>query len=135
MSLIDSEGNVRARFAEARRRAYEQLTSLHPEASFDVGLVLLSIRHDATSNYETTYPLYLEVRRNKKAKLGPMSCWEEYLALQLHTGCDPDERTQRHWLRTAKTWRSQNPTALDNNWDTDWYPKALDDDASAYFRA
>ena len=62
MSLVDCEGNVRARFAEARKRRQDQVREKYMFArSYEVGLVLLSIRHDGTSNYETVFPLYITV--------------------------------------------------------------------------
>ena len=128
MSLVNCEGNVRARFAEARRKVQNSARVLHPRNPSRVGLVLLSIRHDGACDYETVYPLYFPVPWDLKPNHSLCPYWEELLAFVLHHGPDADMETQAAWCRGAEDMRLSYSDGLASNWDWDWYPQALDHD-------
>ena len=125
LDLARCEGNVRSRFARARRTAEEQYRALHPDTCYGAGLVILSIRHDGARDYETTFPLYLEITRADAAIQMHVPYWPLLLGTYLHFGRPLDPRNDQRYIRCLRMIHSGDAsvgTLAAHNWDSDWEP-------------
>ena len=134
MKLVECAGNVRDRFARARRRADAQYRALRPTTAYGAGLVLLSIRHDAAHDYETTYPLYLELTRDSLRR-AHVPYWPRLLGACLHWGRLVTPEVDSSTLQTILNAHARDPTIGGyeaHNWDFDLHGTPISDVASTY---